>query len=287
MKRWIDSRATQRSIVVALALAAMAAQGSEQGTVLKNRSNVRARPSTTAEVITQLKQGDAVDVIEHKSVTEGGKTRDWLRIALPATAKCYVASKLLQDGVVTGDAVNIRSGPGTNYRELGKLAKGDRVEVTGTKGDWTEIKPTENCSAWIAGELVEVQAAAAAEPPASAAPAPIAPEVTTPPVAAPSTSAMPAAPAISIVSTDPDVITRYVVRDGVLRAVAEGAQAPGAYELVTLPVDRLQHRICYVEVPELQIEKYVNKRVRVFGNERWRRGDRWPVLAADRVDRAW
>ncbi|RKY13259.1 MAG: hypothetical protein DRP82_05650 [Planctomycetota bacterium] len=42
---------------------------------------------------------------------------------------------------MTGDRVNVRCGPGTNYRSLTKLNKGDRIVVMGKKGEWFAIKP--------------------------------------------------------------------------------------------------------------------------------------------------
>ncbi|RKY14997.1 MAG: hypothetical protein DRP63_07600 [Planctomycetota bacterium] len=40
-----------------------------------------------------------------------------------------------------GDRVNVRCGPGTNYRSLTKLNKGDEITVMGKKGEWFAIKP--------------------------------------------------------------------------------------------------------------------------------------------------
>jgi len=42
---------------------------------------------------------------------------------------------------MTGDRVNVRCGPGTNYRSLAKLNKGDEIVVMGKKGEWFAIKP--------------------------------------------------------------------------------------------------------------------------------------------------
>ena len=95
------------------------------GTVKGDRVNVRSRPSTGAEVVAQLNKGDSVDVRGSKSVTEGGKTREWLQVALPASGKAFVSSKLVSGGAATADGINVRSGPGTNYRDIGKLAKGE------------------------------------------------------------------------------------------------------------------------------------------------------------------
>jgi uncharacterized protein YgiM (DUF1202 family) len=251
-----------------------------RGTVKGDRCNVRSRPSTSAEVVAQLHKGDAVEVLERKS-SEHGKPAEWLRIALPASAKCYVNAKLLADGVANAENLNVRCGPGGNYRDIGKLPKGTKVDVVETKGEWTQIKPTPQCSGWIAGELVDIEPAVT---PSAATPPPTTsintPEVATPPVAAPMA---PAAPSVSIVNIDPDVAVAYVVKDGYLQAVTE-PNAPAAYELRTREVDRLSFRMAYLESPETNLKKYEGKHVRINGNQRWRKGERYPVIAIERID---
>jgi uncharacterized protein YgiM (DUF1202 family) len=258
------------------------------GTVKASRCNVRSRPSLNAEVVAQLHKGDAVDVLERKTVTEHEKPMEWLRIALPATAKCFVSSKLLTDGAVNVDSLYVRCGPGTNYRDIGKLAKGTKVDAVETTGEWTQIKPTTQCNGWIAGELVGVEPVAApvVTPPPTASLN--TPEVVTPPVAVPRTAvAAPAAlPAVSIVNIDPDVQVQYVVKDGYLRVVTESG-APASYELRTAEVDRLSHRVAFLETSETNLKKYVGRQVRVTGNQRWRKGDRDPVIVVERIDIVW
>ena len=243
-----------------------------RGTVKGDHCNVRSRPSLHSEVVAQLHKGDSVDVLERKTVTEQ-KSMDWLRIALPATAKCYVSAKYLADGAAGVDNLNVHCGPGSSYREVGKLPKGTKVEVVEKKGEWAQIKPTPECSGWIAAELVEVQAT------------PITPsanttQIVTPPVAA-STG-----PAVSVVNTDPDVLVTYAVKDGYLRAVNEPS-APASFELRTPEVDRLSFRMAYLEASDTNLKKFEGKHVRVVGNQRWRKGDRYPVIAVERIDMVW
>ena len=271
---------------------AAAAPDTSHGTVKAGRCNVRSRPSLTAEVVVQLHKGDAVDVLERKSVTERDKPMDWLRITLPATAKCFVSAKLLTDGEANVDDLYVRCGPGSNYRDIGKLPKGTKVEVVGTKGEWARIKPTPQCSGWIAAELVDVEPTGAPAPPPAASLN--MPEVVTPPVAVPGRTPPPvaasapptAAPAVSEVNIDPDVQVQYVVKDGYLWPVA-ASNAPAAYELRTPEVDRLSYRIAYLETTETNLKKYEGKHVRVMGNQRWRKGDRDPVIVVERLDRVW
>ena len=42
--------------------------------------------------------------------------------------------------MITGNSVNVRTGPGTNYSSIMKLNKGDKVEYIATNGNWINIK---------------------------------------------------------------------------------------------------------------------------------------------------
>jgi len=251
-----------------------------RGTVRGEHSNVRSRPTLHSEVITQLHKSEAVDVLERKTVTEHEKSMEWLRITLPETARCYVSARHVVDGTADVDNLNVRCGPGSSYRDVGKLAKGAKVEIVQRKGDWAQIKPTADCSGWIAAELVDVQVAPA--PIASPEPVPSANsgEILTPPVAAP------VGPSVSVVNTDPDVLVTYAVKDGYLGSVTE-SNAPASFELRTPEADRLSFRVAYLEAPGLNLKKYVGKHIRIVGTQRWHKGDRYPVITVERVDMVW
>jgi uncharacterized protein YgiM (DUF1202 family) len=248
------------------------------GVVKGTRSNVRTRPSLAAEAVIQLNKGDAVTIVEHKMVSGTGKDMEWLRIQLPAQAKCFVNAQLVSDGVVKADSVYVRHGPSTNHRDVGKLVKGDHVEVVKTESGWLQIKPTPQCTGWIAAELVEITPAPAI-PEVTPTPAPV---ITEPPT---TTTATPAT-TIKVVDADPDVIVQYVLKDGILQAATEaGALAP--HQLMTPELNRLQQRMCYIESDHTDLSRFEGKHVRVAGNERWRKGDRYPVLVLDRIGMVW
>ena len=59
-------------------------------------------------------------------------------------------------GEITGDDVNIRSGPGTNYYRCGKLNKGDRVKVVGSQFSWSRIVPPAGSFSWISTQYVSI-----------------------------------------------------------------------------------------------------------------------------------
>ena len=62
------------------------------------------------------------------------------------------------DAEITGDSVFIRTGPGTDYYEFGKLFKGDKVRVVGDKGAWSKILPPQDSFSWISAQYVTVSA---------------------------------------------------------------------------------------------------------------------------------
>lgn len=57
---------------------------------------------------------------------------------------------------VTGDEVNVRSGPGTNYYRCTQLNEGDIVTVVAEQFNWSRILPLEDSFCWIAQEYVDV-----------------------------------------------------------------------------------------------------------------------------------
>lgn len=84
-------------------------------------------------------------------------------------------------------AVNVRSGPGTNYAQIGRLQSGQSFVITGKNpaGDWWQFD-FNGRSGWVLGELVRasggerVQVAANIAPPPTARPRPTARPVARP-----------------------------------------------------------------------------------------------------------
>jgi uncharacterized protein YgiM (DUF1202 family) len=69
--------------------------------------------------------------------------------ALGTVNESYVAE-------VTGNDVRIRSGPGTNFYECGKLYTGDRVQVVKSQQGWSAIIPPPGCFSWISMQYVSI-----------------------------------------------------------------------------------------------------------------------------------
>jgi SH3-like domain-containing protein len=243
----------------------------DTGVVRADRVNVRARPDKKSEIVTQLNKGDTVVVIE--------KQGEWVKVRPPEKAKCYVSSKHLQDGVSTTENLNIRCGPGTNFKDIGKLAKGDKVEVVKTTGEWSQIKPTEKCAVFIAAEFVEIST------PLPPPPVVTTTELTPPPVV----TAVPVVPVAPVAKpVEPEVLVQVLLKDGIFASVTE-TNAPAKYELLTQDVSGRQYRMDFLDMSEVDkdMKRYEDKHVRVYGTERWRKGDRYPVMTVKRIDIVW
>jgi len=60
---------------------------------------------------------------------------------------------------ITGDNVYVRSGPGTNFYDCGKLNTGDKVKVIGKQFSWARIVPPLGSFSWISIQYVSIDPA--------------------------------------------------------------------------------------------------------------------------------
>ncbi|MDY6046049.1 MAG: SH3 domain-containing protein [Anaerobutyricum sp.] len=117
----------------------------------RTRVNVRKGPGIRYSVITTLKKG--------KKVTKVGTLGSWSVVKIQSK-KYYIKSsylkKLYKYIYVAGDGVNLRSGPGTNYRVKAVLPRNTRLKCTARIGNW--MKVTYNGSiAYISKPLTSIR----------------------------------------------------------------------------------------------------------------------------------
>src|SRR5262245_55893043 len=91
--------------------------------VNKNNVNVSGKAAISSEVITRLKKGDTVTVLEEVTLKKP-KTDEpakWARIALPTNSAVWVHNSFLDPAnkTVVPKRLNLRSGPGENYSVVG------------------------------------------------------------------------------------------------------------------------------------------------------------------------
>ena len=97
-----------------------------KGVITASELNIRSKASTDGEIVGKLKTGDRVEILE-RSGGWGRIEKGW--ISLDYVYMDGTAGKNPAKGVVLGDQLNIRSGPGTNYAGVGTLNAGTRVNI--------------------------------------------------------------------------------------------------------------------------------------------------------------
>lgn len=60
-----------------------------------------------------------------------------------------IAAAELQRGTVKVSSLALRSGPGTNYKILGMLPKGQVLDILSTSGNWARVKTSTGNTAWV------------------------------------------------------------------------------------------------------------------------------------------
>jgi SH3-like domain-containing protein len=114
--------------------------------VNQDNVNIRAGQSENFERIYRLNKGDSVVVT--------GKEYSWYKVKLPQDVKLYVSSKyvtLLDDfnGEITGDKVNVRSGPSVEKTIMAQLKAGDKVAIVEKGTEWHTLKSIDGASGWV------------------------------------------------------------------------------------------------------------------------------------------
>lgn len=113
-------------------------------TITGNSVNFRKGPGTNYSVIRSFSKGTKVNYIS--------KSGSWVKVSYNGT-NGYVHEKYVSINTpnidnntstsakyVTGDSVNFRKGPGTNYSVIRSLQKGTKVDFISTTGNWSKIK---------------------------------------------------------------------------------------------------------------------------------------------------
>ena len=238
--------------------------------------NVRGQAKLGSDIVSHLKNGDTVTVIEQVNLKKG-EPRQWAKIALPADAKVWVFSSLVDSASMSVKAkkANLRSGPGENYSVVGTLEKGAAVKQVQAKGDWMEIEAPAGAYAFVAAQFLHQEPAPAmvAAVPAEALPTNAAPTE----VAAPDTNVV--AAATEPAPAAPVVVPRVVSHEGVVRPTVH-INAPTKFELVSIDTDRVINFLYSTNTDvKFDLRGYNGRHIIVTGEESM--DERWkstPVL---------
>ena len=144
---------------MSICVANFAASGEEVATVKGDRVNVRGQAKLNSEVVTQLKRGEAVTVLEEIEVKKPkkGDPPKWAKILLPANTPVWVYAPYIEltNKTVNIRRLNVRAGPGENYSILGRLDRGTPVKEIRVVENWMEIEAPATACAFVAADLLE------------------------------------------------------------------------------------------------------------------------------------
>ncbi len=133
------------------------------------RVNVRGGPSQNEEVLFQLAHGQKVKVLDvsgHwckiKASDRSGWIAGWV-IDFSPPGEEFMTPEGGQDvevkvGWVGRPEVNLRSGPGLNYPEIGELTLSTQVIIIGQKGQWYKVALDNGKTGWAASWLIDTRA---------------------------------------------------------------------------------------------------------------------------------
>jgi uncharacterized protein YgiM (DUF1202 family) len=148
-----------RKFLAALALTLAAGAASAETRVVDTPRdgslNLRTGPGTDFAIIVRMDHGDRVAVLErqgswarvrHEDGFNGWASLNFLR---PAGAAGTLAVVPTNDG-----ALNLRTGPGTEFDVIRRLSTGERVRVLETVGNWHRVRHPSGDEGWASARYL-------------------------------------------------------------------------------------------------------------------------------------
>ncbi|HEY9094225.1 MAG TPA: SH3 domain-containing protein [Hydrogenophaga sp.] len=111
--------------------------------------NMRTRPTTASEIMWELKRGYPLKVLKRQGrwlqVTDFEGDRGWVARSLTGRTPYFV---------VKSKIANMRSGPGTKNRIVGKAQYGDLMRTLGKRSGWAHVQNADGKKGWISQKLL-------------------------------------------------------------------------------------------------------------------------------------
>ncbi len=114
--------------------------------VANDKANVRIDSTISSESLGSLHKGEIVEVLDEKF--------DWYKVILPSTFSGYIFKdfvKLIDERRLEVNAtnVNLRSQPTPNSSIIGKVNKGEVLNLVEYSGDWFKVKSYPYAVGWV------------------------------------------------------------------------------------------------------------------------------------------
>lgn len=146
----------QRLAATCLCIAALSASVLSQAqpaqqmvSVSGSKLNMRSGPSTNAPVLWELKKGYPLQITQRKG--------NWVQVRDFEGDTGWVARSLTGQTphhIVKARVANVRSGPGTQHRVVGKADYGELLRTREKRADWVRVERAEGPGGWIAKTLL-------------------------------------------------------------------------------------------------------------------------------------
>jgi len=120
--------------------------------ILQTDTKPAASPVTPVQPETSPKLPEDKTLIADKTLQQNSQTiedKTLAAVSIPATAA-------KETGIISASALNIREGAGTQYKQVGQLSKGQRVEIKSRKDGWYQIVAADGTTGWAHGNYVSV-----------------------------------------------------------------------------------------------------------------------------------
>ncbi len=111
--------------------------------------NLRAKPSLSSEVLWELDKGYPLQVLKRRGnwlqVRDFENDRGWVAKSLTGRTPHYI---------VKSKIANIRRGPGTRHRIVGKAERYEVLRTREKKSGWVRVERSDGQKGWISNKLL-------------------------------------------------------------------------------------------------------------------------------------
>ena len=254
-------------LFVAAATAGAQTNDTAKVRVTGDRVSLRAKPSLEGELLDRAMRGEEMVYF--------GKTNGWVAVQAPDSLNFWVSGEYVENGVVTPNKLNVRSGPSKNYNVVAIVLRGEEVSVRGEFNDWVKIAPPTGSRVWISEDYVDI-----IEPPKPVPEVVPEPEPEPQPVVEKKPEPEPEndLPPLMLVLDKSKPQGKIDRIPGVLRRAN-----PGLYQLVLI-AGEIEEPICLVRGREYQLEKYLNRSLMLEGPVYWVKDVDLPVIQPTKIN---
>ncbi len=224
---------------------------------------VHAKPDATSATLTVLTAGTEPSVVHDALATTPS---GWLAIELPGPFEGYVLNKDIEKNLDVSVGASIHLAPKNDAGVLTTMEAGDKAEITGLHGRWTQVRVEKQLTGYI-----QVATTTLAQPVAAGAPAPAPAAPLSPAPVAPTAQGVTAAGKAAPMSLgDPSGATLPRLFQGKFVSTRSPFRPRRPYDWALN--DDAGKRYAFLDISKLllteQIESYLDRVVVVYGAAR-------------------